>query len=69
VRGGRGGAGVRTGGSVRLRWLGVAVRGRAQLRRLGGVVRGSGAAVRGCGGRGSCKTVVLRTVDGGIDGQ
>ena len=63
------GMGVRTRGSVRLRWLGVAVRGCAQLQRLEEVVRSSGAAVCGCGGRRSCKMVVLRTVDGGIDGR
>jgi hypothetical protein len=66
--GGCRGVGVRTGGSVQLQWLRVA-RGRAQLRRLRGAVRGSGVAVRGCGGRGWCRMVVLRTVDGGIDGQ
>ena len=42
-------AGVRTGGSVWLRWLRVAVRGRTQLRRLGGAVRSLGAAVHSCG--------------------
>jgi hypothetical protein len=62
------GVGVHTGGSVRLWWLGVRYMGVRDSGGLGGVVRGSGAVVRSCGGRGWCGMVVLRMIDGRIDG-